>query len=46
MVFVIDPGIHYPHPTRDLPIAIEDVLLVTDDGYELLTPYEPKVITG
>lgn len=46
MVFVIDPGIHYPHPERDLPIAIEDVLLVTEHGYELLTPYEPKVITG
>jgi len=45
MIFVIDPGIHYPDPDRDLPIAIEDVVLVTEDGYELLTPYQPEVIT-
>jgi Xaa-Pro dipeptidase len=45
MVHVIDPGIHYPHPERDLPIANEDVVLVTEDGYELLTPYPTKLIT-
>ena len=45
MVFTIDPGIHYPDPKRDLPIAIEDVLVVTEDGYDLLTTYTTKVIT-
>jgi Xaa-Pro dipeptidase len=45
MVFTIDPGIHYPHPERDLPIANEDVVLVTEDGYELLTPYPTKLLT-
>jgi Xaa-Pro dipeptidase len=46
MVFTIDPGLHYPHPERDLPITIEDTLLVTEDGYEVLTPYLTKIITN
>ena len=45
IVFTIDPGIHYPHPDRDLPIAIEDDILVTENGCEVLTSYPDPVIT-
>lgn len=45
MVFTIDAGVHFPHPDRDLPIAIEDTILVTEDGYEVLSSYPSKIIT-
>jgi Xaa-Pro aminopeptidase len=40
MVFVIDPGIHVDGYETDLPVAIEDVFLVTSDGAECLTDFD------
>jgi Xaa-Pro aminopeptidase len=37
MVHVIDPGVFLPGKHRDSPLHIEDVVLVTEDGCELLT---------
>jgi Xaa-Pro aminopeptidase len=39
MVIVIDPGVFLPGKYRDSPLHIEDVVLVTEDGYELLTHF-------
>lgn len=40
MVFVLDPGVHVEHEEFDLPIAIEDVFHVTEDGVEWLTEFD------
>lgn len=37
MVHVLDPGVFLPGKHRDSPLHIEDVVLVTEDGCELLT---------
>ena len=46
MVFVIDPGTHVPWEGRDMPITIEDPILVTEDGAENLGTFthDPIII--
>jgi len=39
MVHVIDPGIFLSGKHRDSPLHIEDVVLVTEDGFEPLTKF-------
>ncbi len=41
MVFTIDPGVFIK---RDVPIHIEDTVLVTDDGYENLNGYTHEMV--
>jgi len=41
MVITIEPGVYLPGRCG---IRIEDMLLVTDDGYEVLTPVSKKLI--
>jgi Xaa-Pro aminopeptidase len=44
MVHVIDPGVFLPGKHRDSPLHIEDVVLVTEDGYELLTQFTHELL--
>ncbi len=44
MVHVIDPGIFLPGKYRDSPLHIEDVVLVTQDGYEPLTNFSRDLL--
>jgi Xaa-Pro aminopeptidase len=44
MVHVIDPGVFLPGKHRDSPLHIEDVVLVTDDGCELLTHFRRDLL--
>ena len=41
MVFTIDPGVFY---RRDVPIHIEDTVVVTADGYESLNKYTHDLV--
>ena len=52
MVFTIEPGLYFPADRTDLPaglaglgVRIEDDLLVTPDGCEVLTAGVPKTVT-
>ncbi len=42
MVFAIEPGLYYPE--KNLGIRIEDTVLITEDGCEVLTKDVPKEI--
>jgi Xaa-Pro aminopeptidase len=42
MVFAIEPGLYYPE--KNLGIRIEDTVLITKDGCEVLTKDVPKEI--
>ena len=42
MVFAIEPGLYYPE--KELGIRIEDTILITKDGCEVLTRDVPKEI--
>ncbi len=42
MVFTIEPGIYIPE--ENLGVRIEDVILVTDNGYENLTAGAPRTV--
>lgn len=44
MVFVIDPGCFIEGQFRDTPIHIEDCVLVTDTGCEILTDFRRDII--
>ncbi len=44
MVFAVDPGCFVENQTRDLPIHIEDCVLVTDSGCESLTNFRHDLI--
>jgi len=44
MVHVIDPGIFLRDKHRDSPLHIEDVVLVTEDGYEHLTQFSTELL--
>lgn len=39
MVFTIDPGAFVTQDGRAVPIHIEDIVLLTDDGHDVLTRY-------
>jgi Xaa-Pro aminopeptidase len=40
MVFAIEPGLYYPE--KNFGIRIEDTVLITKDGCEVLTKDVPK----
>lgn len=42
MVFAIEPGLYYPE--KELSIRIEDTVLITKDGCEVLSKDVPKEI--
>ena len=42
MVFTIEPGLYYPE--KELGIRIEDTVLITKDGCEVLSKNVPKEI--
>ena len=42
MVFAIEPGLYYPE--KELGIRIEDTVLITKDGCEVLSKDVPKEI--
>ena len=42
MVFAIEPGLYYPE--KELGIRVEDTVLITEDGCEVLTRNVPKEI--
>jgi Xaa-Pro aminopeptidase len=42
MVFTIEPKLYAPD--RDIAIMIEDVILVTEDGYENLSESAPRTV--
>ncbi len=42
MVFAIEPGLYYPE--KELDIRIEDTVLITKDGCEVLSKDVPKEI--
>jgi len=44
MVHVIDPGVFLPGKHRDSPLHIESVVLVTRDGFELLTKFSHELL--
>jgi len=44
MVHVVDPGVFLPGKHRDSPLHIEDVVLVTEDGYEHLTKFSRQLL--
>lgn len=44
MVFTVDPGCFIKDGFKDLPIHIEDDVLVTADGVESLTPYTLEMV--
>ena len=52
MVITIEPGLYFPLDDKNIPekyrgigIRIEDTILVTNDGYEILTSRVPKEIS-
>jgi Xaa-Pro aminopeptidase len=44
MVFTVDPGCFIAGGYKDLPIHVEDDILVTEDGAESLTPYTLEMV--
>jgi Xaa-Pro aminopeptidase len=42
MVFTVEPKLYAPD--LDIAIMIEDVILVTEDGYENLSAGEPRAV--
>jgi Xaa-Pro dipeptidase len=44
MVFTVDPGCFIKGGYKDLPIHVEDDILVTEDGAESLTPYTLEMV--
>ncbi|MDH7513727.1 MAG: M24 family metallopeptidase, partial [Clostridiales bacterium] len=42
MVFAIEPGLYYPE--KKIGVRIEDVVLITKDGCEVLTKDVPKEV--
>jgi Xaa-Pro aminopeptidase len=44
MVVMVEPGIYIPE--ENLGIRIEDPILITEDGAELLTPDLPRTLEG
>ena len=44
MVFVVDPGCFVPDQWRDIPIHIENAIVVTENGAENLTTYTHELI--
>jgi Xaa-Pro aminopeptidase len=42
MVFAIEPGLYYPE--KNLGVRIEDTILITEDGCEVLSKDVPKEI--
>jgi Xaa-Pro dipeptidase len=44
MVFTVDPGCFLEGGHKDLPIHIEDDVLVTETGAETLTTYTKELI--
>jgi|GEM_PF-1696562 len=44
MIFTVDPGCFIKDGYKDLPIHIEDDILVTEDGAESITPYTLEMV--
>jgi len=44
MVHVIDPGVFLPGKHRDSPLHIEDVVLITESGFEPLTRFSHDLL--
>jgi Xaa-Pro aminopeptidase len=44
MVFVVDPGCFVPNRSTDIPIHIEDAIVVTENGAENLTTYTHDMV--
>ncbi len=44
MVFVVDPGCFVPDQWRDIPIHIENAVVVTEEGAENLTTYTHDLV--